>query len=140
MSTSIKSTPSSSLSSKIISTRTIYDFHGGIHPEEMKDLSNQTPITKPSIPPKLVLPLQQHIGKPSQLIVELGQRVLKGQKLADADGMISAALHAPTSGIVESIIDHPIAHPSGESAPCIVLIPDGKDEWCELVPCEHYEH
>jgi len=140
MSTSFKSAPSSTLSSKIISTRTIYDFHGGIHPEEMKGLSNQTPIVQPPIPPKLVLPLQQHIGKPSQLIVELGQRVLKGQKLADADGMISVALHAPTSGIIDSIIDHPIAHPSGESGACIVLIPDGKDEWCELEPCEHYEH
>jgi len=140
MSTSFKSTPSSTLNSKIISTRTIYDFHGGIHPEEMKTLSNQTAIVQPPIPPKLVLPLQQHIGKPSQLIVELGQRVLKGQKLADADGMISAALHAPTSGIIDSFIDHPIAHPSGESGACIVLIPDGKDEWCELEPCEHYEH
>lgn len=125
---------------KIINTRTIYDFHGGIHPEEMKTLSNQTPIAQPPLPPKLVLPLQQHIGKPSELIVELGQRVLKGQKLADANGMISVALHAPTSGIIESVIDHPIAHPSGESGACIVLIPDGKDEWCELEPCEHYEH
>jgi len=136
MSASFKPTPSS----KVISTRTIYDFHGGIHPEEMKTLSNQTAIVQPTIPPKLVLPLQQHIGKPSQLIVELGQRVLKGQKLADADGMISVALHAPTSGIIDSIVDHPIAHPSGESGACIVLIPDGKDEWCELEPCEHYEH
>mgnify|MGYP000120109735 CR=1 FL=1 len=140
MSTSFKATPSSTLNSKIISTRTIYDFHGGIHPEEMKTLSNQTAIAQPPIPPKLVLPLQQHIGKPSQLIVELGQHVLKGEKLADADGMISAALHAPTSGIIDSLIDHPIAHPSGESGACIVLIPDGKDEWCELEPCEHYEH
>ncbi|MFT6265733.1 MAG: electron transport complex protein RnfC [Oleiphilaceae bacterium] len=140
MSTSFTSPTNASLSSKKISTRTIYDFHGGIHPEEMKTLSNQTPITHPPIPPKLVLPLQQHIGKPSDLIVELGQHVLKGQKLANADGMISVALHAPTSGIIESIIDHPIAHPSGESGTCIVLIPDGKDEWCELEPCQHYEH
>ena len=140
MSTSFKSPSNASLSSKIISTRTIYDFHGGIHPEEMKTLSNQSPISHPPIPPKLVLPLQQHIGKPSDLIVELGQRVLKGQKLANADGMISVALHAPTSGVIDSIIDHPIAHPSGESGACIVLIPDGQDEWCALEPCEHYEH
>lgn len=139
MSTSLNA-KTNSISSKVISTRTIYDFHGGIHPEEMKTLSNQTPIAQPPLPPKLVLPLQQHIGKPSELIVDLGQRVLKGQKLADADGMISVALHAPTSGIIDRIIDHPIAHPSGESGACIVLIPDGKDEWCELEPCEHYEH
>jgi electron transport complex protein RnfC len=140
MSTSFKSSSSTTLSSKIISTRTVYDFHGGIHPEEMKTLSNQTAITYPPTPPKLVLPLQQHIGKSSDLIVKLGQHVLKGQKIANADGVISVALHAPTSGIIDSFIDHPIAHPSGESGACIVLIPDGKDEWCQLEPCEHYEH
>ena len=131
---------STSTQSKIIPTRTLYDFHGGIHPEEMKSLSNQTAITQAPLPPKLILPLQQHIGNASQVIVEIGQHVLKGEKLADADGKISVALHAPTSGIIESIIDHPIAHPSGQSAPCIILIPDGKDEWCQLSPCEHFEH
>ena len=122
----------------IASTREVYDFHGGIHPEEMKSLSNQTPITKPAIPPKLVLPLQQHIGKPGKIIVEIGQKVLKGQMLAEADGFISAALHAPTSGLIESIGDHPIAHPSGQSDTCLTLIPDGEDRWCELEVCEDY--
>jgi len=131
---------SASIKGKLINTRTLSDFHGGIHPNEMKSLSNLTPITKAAIPPKLILPLQQHIGKASQVIVEVGQHVLKGEKLADADGMISVALHAPTSGVIDSILDHPIAHPSGQTDRCIILIPDGKDEWCELEACEHYEH
>ncbi len=131
---------SASIKGKLINTRTLSDFHGGIHPNEMKSLSNLTPITKAAIPPKLILPLQQHIGKASQVIVEVGQHVLKGEKLADADGMISVALHAPTSGVIDNILDHPIAHPSGQTDLCIILTPDGKDEWCELDACEHYEH
>lgn len=121
------------------SKRPLYDFHGGIHPEEMKSQSNKHPISRPPLPPKLILPLQQHIGKAGKVLVQPGQHVLKGEKIADAEGMISASLHAPTSGTIDSIVDHPIAHPSGASDLCIILIPDNKDEWCPLTPCEHYE-
>ena len=76
----------------------VFDFHGGIHPEEHKTDSNQQPIHVLGLPPKLILPLKQHIGAASKLHVDVGQRVLKGQKLADADGPFSVALHAPTSG------------------------------------------
>jgi len=124
--------------SQLESIREIFDFHGGIHPAEMKSLSNQTAITKAAIPPKLILPLQQHIGKASKVIVEIGQHVLKGQTLAEADGFISVALHAPTSGKIEDITDHAIAHPSGQSDRCIILIPDGQDQWCELQACRDY--
>jgi len=122
----------------IASTRKLSDFHGGIHPEEMKSLSNQTPIQKAPLPPKLILPLLQHTGNASKLLVNEGQTVLKGEKIADADGMISVALHAPTSGLIESIAEQNVAHPSGQGGLCITLIPDGKDQWCELTACEDY--
>lgn len=116
----------------------IFDFHGGIHPEEHKTDSNQQPIRVLGLPPKLILPLKQHIGAASKLHVEVGQKVLKGQKLADADGPFSVALHAPTSGEIVAIDDQLIAHPSGQTDSCITLIPDGEDTWCELHPCEDY--
>tara|TARA_R110002167_G_scaffold191891_1_gene394261 strand:- start:1964 stop:4267 length:2304 start_codon:yes stop_codon:yes gene_type:complete len=116
----------------------IFDFHGGIHPEEHKTDSNQQPIRVLGLPPKLTLPLKQHIGAASKLHVDVGQRVLKGQKLADADGPFSVALHAPTSGEIVAIDDQLIAHPSGQTDSCITLIPDGEDTWCELHPCEDY--
>ncbi len=116
----------------------IFDFHGGIHPEEHKTDSNQQPIRVLGLPPKLILPLKQHIGAASKLHVEVGQKVLKGQKLADADGPFSVALHAPTSGEVVAIDDQLIAHPSGQTDCCITLIPDGEDKWCELHPCEDF--
>ncbi len=67
-------------------------------------------------------------------MVRVGQRVLKGQLLAQADGALSASLHAPSSGVVTGIEARPVAHPSGLTATCIVIATDGLDEWGELPP------
>lgn len=120
------------------SARTLSDFHGGIHPADMKTLSNQTPITQSPVPPKLVIPVQQHIGNAAKVVVEVGERVLKGQLLAQPEGFISVGVHASSSGTVESITEQPVAHPSGQNDVCITIATDGQDEWCELDPCEDY--
>ena len=62
-------------------------------------------------PDEVVLPLRQHTGKPAKLIVRVGERVERGDKIADADGFISAPVHASASGIVEEIGIWP--HPDG---------------------------
>jgi len=116
----------------------IWDFHGGIHPKENKDQSNQSKITNAGIPPQLILPLQQHIGQRAELVVAVGDRVLKGQLIADAHGPVSVAVHAPTSGTVTAIEEHEVPHPSGMSDLCVFIDTDGKDEWCELYPCDDY--
>ncbi len=111
--------------------RQIWDFPGGIHPVENKTQSTRQPIQEAGIPPVLVIPLAQHIGAQAKCIVEVGQHVLKGQLLAEATGKISVPVHAPTSGHIEAIQDHAIAHPSGMSDQCVILKPDGKDTWIE---------
>lgn len=112
--------------------RKIFDFHGGIHPPENKHQSVALPIADAGIPDELVLPLSQHIGAPAKPVVAVGDSVLKGQLIAAAAGFVSVPLHAPTSGTVTAIEDRLIAHVSGHSAPCIVIAPDGKDEWIAL--------
>jgi electron transport complex protein RnfC len=62
--------------------------------------------------------------------------VLKGQMLAEAEGTVSAAIHAPTSGTVTAISEAIIPHPSGLPDMCITLTPDGKDEWTTLRPTD----
>ncbi|MDX1656378.1 MAG: electron transport complex subunit RsxC, partial [Candidatus Competibacteraceae bacterium] len=48
-------------------------------------------------------------------------------------------LHAPTSGTIAAIGDHPIAHPSGLKAPCLILEPDGQEQAVEpLSPLADY--
>lgn len=109
--------------------RRVFDFHGGIHPAENKHQSLRSQIQNAGIPAQLVLPLSQHIGAPSRPLVQVGERVLKGQMIAEAGGYVSVALHAPSSGTIAAIEDRPIPHPSGLSAPCIVIDCDGRDEW-----------
>ena len=110
----------------------VFRFNGGVHPPEHKAESTQLPITALQIPKKLTLPLRQHVGNIPKIKVSVGQRVLKGQLLAEPEGAVSAAIHAPTSGIITTIADAIIPHPSGLPDRCISLTPDGLDEWCAL--------
>ena len=115
--------------------RKVYDFHGGIHPPENKRQSLGSPIADAGIPTELVMPLSQHIGAPAIPVVSVGDAVMKGQLIAEAAGFVSAPVHAPTSGTVAAIEDRQIAHPSGHTAPCIVITPDGQDRWIDHQGC-----
>lgn len=119
--------------------RKIFDFHGGIHPPENKQQSLGRPIESAGIPGELILPLSQHIGAPAGPIVAVGERVLKGQMIAEARGFVSVPVHAPTSGTITAIEERAIAHPSGYSAPCIVLASDGEDQWIAHAGHEDYQ-
>ncbi len=110
----------------------VWDIHGGIHPPECKDLSNRAPIQQMPLPARLIVPLAQHLGAPAEPCVALGEQVLKGQKIADASGFVSAPVHAPTSGIVSFIGPQPYPHVSGMTATAIVIDSDGRDQWIEL--------
>ena len=87
-------------------SRQIYSFHGGVHPEENKQISTQRPIGFAPLPNLLIVPVRQHIGQPAKPCVAVGERVLKGQIIAEAEGYISVAAHAPTSGVVTAIASH----------------------------------
>jgi len=110
----------------------VWDIHGGIHPPECKDLSNRAPIQQMPLPARLIVPLAQHLGAPAEPCVTLGEQVLKGQKIAEASGFVSAPVHAPTSGTVSFIGPQPYPHVSGMSATAIVIDSDGRDQWIEL--------
>jgi electron transport complex protein RnfC len=110
----------------------LWQFHGGVHLPDEKTLSNQKPVAAIPLPRELVIPLQQHIGAPARCRVAVGDRVLKGQVIAEPQGYISAPIHASSSGVVTAIEDRSIPHPSGLSARCVVIETDGEDRWCEL--------
>ena len=116
----------------------IWSIPGGVHPEENKSQSLQLPIGEIPLADEMVYPLSQHIGAPASAIVTEGERVLAGQKIANAKGMISANIHASTSGTIVAIEERTLPHPSGMSGPCIILQPDGKDEFIEFETCEDY--
>ena len=121
-----------------IRTGSIWDFPGGVHPAENKKQSNTTDITHARLPEEIVLPVKQHIGKPGNLLVAVGDTVLKGQQLTALDTGFTLPVHAPTSGVITAIEPRTTAHPSGLSEMCVVIKPDGLDTWIEKNPVEDF--
>ena len=76
--------------------------------------------------------MKQHIGEPDKPLINIGDRVLRGQLIAGSSSPISAPIHAPTSGIVSAIEPRLVPHASGQNANCIVIDVDGKDESIEF--------
>ena len=109
--------------------RQIHDIHGGIHPPERKELSRPGNVIDGPVPARLVLPLSQHIGAPASPIVSVGDQVLGGQMIAEAQGPVSVPVHAPSSGTVVAIESRAVPHASGMSDTCIVIELDGEDTW-----------
>jgi len=86
-------------------------FRHGIHPPDSKELTAHLPLRRLEFPDEVVLPLRQHAGKPAVLRVKKGDRVLRGDVIATADGFVSAPVHASASGTVTEIGLWP--HPDG---------------------------
>jgi electron transport complex protein RnfC len=120
--------------------RRLWTFHGGLHLPDHKAESSGPAIRAAAMPKCLVIPLQQHIGEAAEPVVKPGDAVRKGQLIAKAKGYVSAALHAPTSGVVTEVAEHAVPHPSGLAARCIVIETDGLDAWADLPePWPDYE-
>lgn len=99
-------------------------FKGGIHPYDGKKLSKDKP-TKVILPKgDLVYPLSQHIGAPAVPIVEKGEHVLAGQKIAEAGGFVSVPIYAAVSGTVKAIEPRRVV--TGDNANSIVIENDGQ--------------
>jgi len=118
-------------------SRELFKFKGGVHPPEHKSDSSTQPIHAAPLPRKLVIPLRQHIGQAAKPVVNVGDRVLKGQMIGAADGYISAAVHASSSGVVTAIDLQPVPHISGLPDLCITLETDGRDEWIDHAPLDY---
>lgn len=107
-------------------------FAHGIHPPQGKDDTRGRAILQFPFAPLMHIPLQQHVGKPAVAIVQEGQEVTRGQCLAEPDGFMSVALHAPASGRIERIALMPSI--SGKMVTGIYLKPfPGSSQ--EIEPC-----
>lgn len=112
-------------------------FEGGIHPDDGKRLAKDAAIVDVKPKGDLVYPLSQHIGAPASPIVAKGDRVLRGQKIAEAGGFVSAPIYASVSGTVKAIEPH--FNPTGAKVNCIVVENDGEYEEVEYAPVKPLE-
>lgn len=109
-----------------------FTFTGGIHPYDGKDLTKDKPIKTVLPKGELVYPLSQHIGAPATPIVGKGDKVLVGQKIAEASAFVSAPVYASVSGIVKAIEPRRVV--TGESVMSIVVENDDRYEEAEYMP------
>ncbi|NBI43552.1 electron transport complex subunit RsxC [[Haemophilus] felis] len=116
----------------------LWDFSGGIHPPENKSQSNKTPIQPTILVSDFYVPVKQHAGGAGNILVQVGDKVLKGQALTQGDGLRNLPVHAPTSGTVKAIMPYAAAHPSGFAELSIHIESDGKDEWIARHPIEDF--
>jgi len=100
---------------------------GGVHPDYRKSATAQKAVREMPLPALLRVSTAQHLGAPSRPVAKKGDAVLRGARLAEPAGFISAAVHSPTSGVVKAIADAPT--PTGATAPAIEIEPDGRDAW-----------
>jgi electron transport complex protein RnfC len=94
-------------------------FRHGVHPPESKGLTEHVPIRRMPFPDRIALPLRQHAGKPARCLVQKGDRVQRGDKIAEADGYVSVPIHASAAGTVVDIGWWP--HPDGSMAETVII-------------------
>ena len=114
--------------------RKLFAFHGGIHPPAHKTESTVRPILLAPLPAQLIIPMKQHAGNAAIPVVKIGDTVLKGQTIGEPTSNLSAAIHAPTSGIISAIDRHLVPSADGHSDLCITIDVDGNDHAISFAP------
>lgn len=109
-----------------------YPFIGGLVLDNHREISTRRPVERAPIPDELILPLSQHAGTSAKPIVAVGDHVEANQLIAEAQGFISANIHAPVKAMVLAIEPRPVPHPSGLSTSCIILETAADAQWPEV--------
>ena len=97
-------------------------FKGGIFPAEHKELSEGKKITSVFPASKMFYVPVTMGGAPNVPVVEVGQKVSRGQVIAKSDAFVSAPVHSPVSGTVKKIVSN--LSTANTEVPCIVIQAD----------------
>ena len=111
-------------------------FHGGLHitPPRHKSMSTAAPSRAAALSAEYAISLRQRDGSAYLAKVAPGERVLRGQLLAEPVNHQDAPVHAPTSGTIRAIEPRPEMHPANQPVPHLILESDGKDEAVPPLP------
>ena len=113
-----------------------FGFRGGVHPPENKIQTEHLPVERLESPNEIYVPLLQHIGAPLNPLVNVGDKVLKGQKIGDAEGL-TVPVHAPVSGTVTKIENR--LFPLSGKVMTIFIENDREEKWIEVEKHENWE-
>ncbi|MHC4787826.1 MAG: hypothetical protein ACYS8K_01280, partial [Planctomycetota bacterium] len=111
-------------------TQTMTFPRGGVHPAGHKEPTNGMPLQVSEAPAELAVLMVQHIGAPARPVVKKKDQVKKGQLVGEAQGYVSANVHAPLSGTVKAV-EPRIYNVTGAPVPAVVIENDGEEQWAE---------
>ncbi|MCL1947197.1 MAG: electron transport complex subunit RsxC [Chitinivibrionia bacterium] len=114
-----------------------YTFPGGIHPPYNKEATKDLPVVKYPLPKKVVVPTLMHIGHAAKVIVKNGDRVSKGQCVAEANGFVSSPAFSPVSGVVSAV--GIFAHASGKSVTGVEITSNNLNEEFRFDPMKNWK-
>ena len=114
-----------------------YTFPGGIHPPHNKETTQDLPIERYPIPQKVIIPTLMHIGSAANVIVKKGDKVAKGQCLAEASGHVSSPVFSSVSGTVNTVGIFP--HASGQAVAGIEILSDALGEEFRFEPIKDWK-
>jgi electron transport complex protein RnfC len=97
-------------------------FRHGVHPEEHKEATAHLALERMPFVAKYTVPLSQHTGAPARPVVTVGDRVERGERIAEPGGFVSTTLHAPVAGRIVAIAPRP--HPLGKLVEAIEIEAD----------------
>lgn len=103
----------------------MFGFKGGVEVEHRKN-TNEIEALKMPVPPKVVIPMLQHLGASCQPLVKKGDAVKVGQKIGDSEAFVSSPVHSSVSGVVKDV--RAVTHPGGVNTVAVEIETDGKQE------------
>ena len=99
---------------------------GGVHPNDNK-IAKDSPIEDFPILDRVYISMSQHLGAPAEPIVQKGDKVKVGQKIANPSGFMSACIHSSVSGTVASI--EPFKDLAGNLVNTVIVDVVGSFKW-----------
>jgi electron transport complex protein RnfC len=100
-------------------------FPKGVHPPEEKERTAGSAIADLPLPKTVSIPLSQHLGKPPKALKSRGDTVDVGERIAEADGFISAHVHSPVAGKVKK--HHQLPLPGGRMSDYLEIEVDAEE-------------
>lgn len=110
----------------------IHRFHGGMRLDLRKQAALTQPIRPCPLPSRLAIPLATRADTPAKALVAPGQHVLRGETIGRGEGAQGTTVHASASGTVLAVAPHPLADTDAREGLCVVIEPDGADDWQRL--------
>jgi len=113
-------------------------FRRGLNLPTRKHATEGKPVELVPYPKQVAIPVNQHFGAPNRSLVNVGDRVVRGQKIADAVtfGPMTVPVHASISGKVAKI--EPRTQSNNTEGLCIVIEADGSQDEEHFTPLDPF--